>query len=192
MVAYKRGIIIGMIVVGVAVVGYACWAYVVGYWLPRPIHKAVESGNVQEVARLLEQDPGSVNAFCRLHFTTPLLIAVKNGDRDMVALLLDKGAYPRAGTGGDAVLHIAVYTKRFDIAQLLLDKGADINVKNPLGLTPLHYAVYHATPKEVELLIKRGADVNARDNEGKTPLALAKGYDRDEVVKLLRDHGGTE
>ena len=42
----------------------------------------------------------------------------------------------------------------------------------------------------VELLLANGAEVNAKANNGVTPLNLAAGHN--EVVKLLRQHGGQE
>ena len=52
----------------------------------------------------------------------------------------------------------------------LLDAGADPNVRNASGQTPLHWAVTGATPAIVAALLGAGADPNARDEDGTTPL----------------------
>jgi ankyrin repeat protein len=70
----------------------------------------------------------------------------------------------------------------------LVDEGADVNVKNEAGATPLMRAGHHADT--TAFLLERGADVNARSDDGRTPLLIAAGLpDGAAVVKLLLDHG---
>ncbi|MCQ2574858.1 MAG: ankyrin repeat domain-containing protein [Alphaproteobacteria bacterium] len=59
------------------------------------------------------------------------------------------------------------------IAKLLIEKGANVKIKDSTGLAPLHIAVmndYCCNNDIVELLISHGADVNAKDNSKNTPL----------------------
>ena len=90
---------------------------------------------------------------------------------------------------GWALLHSAAYDGRKEIVELLIAKGADVNVKSADGSggrTPLHFAAYYGHEEIVELLISKGADVNAKRSNGATPLDLALG----ETADLLRKHGG--
>ena len=57
--------------------------------------------------------------------------------------------------------------------ELLLKKGANVNVTDNEGKTPLMYAAESGVIRSVELLLKKGANVNVTDNEGKTPLMHA-------------------
>jgi len=58
----------------------------------------------------------------------------------------------------------------------LLDKGADVNAKNEIGITALWIAASNGKPDIVEVLLERGADVNARDGIWyQTPLSHAVG-----------------
>lgn len=78
-----------------------------------------------------------------------------------------------------------------EIMEFLIDKGADMNVKDGRGMTALIRAVVLERPDVMKFLIKKGADVNARDKKGKTALMYAvdrKPVNR-EVVKLLVDKG---
>lgn len=78
----------------------------------------------------------------------------------------------------------------------LLDRGADVNVRNHKGQTALHCAAKAGFAPIVALLLDRGADVNAKDHQGRTPLATAlrstvKNEDRlAAVIGLLTDAGG--
>lgn len=58
-------------------------------------------------------------------------------------------------------------------ARELLDEGANVNLSNPLGRTPLHMSVFSGHPKTSGLLIERGANLEAKDRVGMTPLHAA-------------------
>ena len=76
-----------------------------------------------------------------------------------------------------------------DTAQLLLGRGADIEVKDNNGLTPLHITAQRGYPETAHLLLIRGADIESRDNFGYTPLVRAVHQDQTETVQLLLDWG---
>ena len=79
-----------------------------------------------------------------------------------------------------------------------LAAGADVNMKDDWGKTPLHKAAAYGGKEVTELLIDADADVNAKDDEGRTPLDLAIRNSnwshirrkRTETAALLRKHGG--
>ncbi|PTB73793.1 ankyrin, partial [Trichoderma longibrachiatum ATCC 18648] len=70
-------------------------------------------------------------------------------------------------------LSYASMAGRTSTARYLLDKGADIHVKDDEGNSSLIYATLYAHQETIKLLIKRGADVRAKDSRGKTPLETA-------------------
>jgi ankyrin repeat protein len=78
---------------------------------------------------------------------------------------------------------------KVDIAQQLMDGGADVNVKNENGYSPLHKAAFWGRPGIAKLLIEHGADINAENNAGATPLKVAINSNKTEVADLLRQHG---
>jgi death-associated protein kinase len=58
--------------------------------------------------------------------------------------------------------------------QLLLDNGAQVDVRDEDGNTPLILAAKGARrPETIQLLIEKGAKVNARNKDGWTPLMIA-------------------
>ncbi|MFC1636682.1 ankyrin repeat domain-containing protein [Planctomycetota bacterium] len=125
---------------------------------------------------------------------TPLQEAAYHS-KEIVELLLAKGADINAGEGSWPALHSALDAGRFDIVDLLLAKGADVNIRDDKGQTPLHIAASYAAwnhPKIVELLLSKGADINAKDNNGKTALSYAVVGGRTKIAEILRKHGAKE
>jgi ankyrin repeat protein len=80
---------------------------------------------------------------------------------------------------GDTALHMAAAGFRVEIAQALIDRGADGSAKNRRGAEPLHYAADSniwnpgAQAATIERLIRAGADPNATDKSGVPPLHRA-------------------
>jgi len=108
-----------------------------------------------EIAELLIQEGADVNAKgYRDHKKyRPLHLAVANwGNIKMVELFLSKGAY----VDGYTIMHDAVGGQDLQIIELLISKGADVNVKNANGHTPLKVAVDSNKTSVAKLLKKLG------------------------------------
>jgi ankyrin repeat protein len=78
---------------------------------------------------------------------------------------------------------------RGDIVEIksLLDAGAQIDVTDALGRTPLHMAAFYGRTKASELLLASGASIDARDRVGMTPLHAAVLSGGRHEVELLLD-----
>jgi hypothetical protein len=89
---------------------------------------------------------------------TPLHNAVLMGYKDVMALLLDKGADVNARDCNNTTpLHYAAMADKAMVA-MLLEKGADVNAKDFFGQTPLSIAFQAANKDVIKLLLDKGAD----------------------------------
>jgi len=86
-------------------------------------------------------------------------------------------------------LHSAARYGAYSAARFLLDRGADINVKDEKGNTPLHLASIYRHDEIIDLLIQHKADVNMLNAQGQAPLSLASLYGNPESIKLLLSGG---
>ncbi|XP_031565501.1 uncharacterized protein LOC116300724 [Actinia tenebrosa] len=84
-------------------------------------------------------------------------------------------------------LHMACHSGYCDIIQLLLEKNADISIKDGQGYTAIHHAAYgDKTGEAMKLMIAHGVDPNIADNDTKcTPLHLAVKESNDNAVRIL-------
>jgi uncharacterized protein YgiM (DUF1202 family) len=89
----------------------------------------------------------------------------------------------------ESVLLDAAAAGQTDLVRSFLDHGANIEVKNKLGATPLIFASVKGHPQVVKLLLERGADVNVKTTTGITPLMAATTAGNAEAVKLLLEKG---
>ena len=75
---------------------------------------------------------------------------------------------------------------------LLIAEGADVNMIDTAGVTPLHFAADRGHKEVVQLLISKGADVNAVTKYGITPLTSATILKQKDVMELLIRQGAQE
>ena len=87
-------------------------------------------------------------------------------------------------------LHVAVREGSVEIARMLIDAGADLDVQDTWGSqTPLHVAAINERVEIARMLIGAGADVNVQDDYGWTPLHYAANNGSVEIAKMLIDAG---
>ena len=155
-----------------------------------PIHEAADRGHFAEVKRLVEEDPGLVNALDGKS-DTPLIRAVDHGHLDVASCLIDQGArVNHVGSRARTALHVACFDGKEELAQLLLERGADPALVDEDGETAVNGACFHGRVGVVGCLLRHGGSpIDLPDRLGYTPLhsAALEGYL--EVVNLVIQAG---
>ena len=115
---------------------------------------------------------------------------------DHALLLLKLGVeVNRLDNNKETPLHLAIRWYRFRLAGFLLENGADTNVENKQGMTPLHILSQSDIEDDrsilylLRLLLKKGAEVNRRDKRNETPLHLAIRWVQFKLAGALLEHG---
>lgn len=178
-------------------------------WKFTPLHEAAAKGKYEIVKLLLKHgaDPVKKNR----DGASPLDL-VREGDQDVADLLRGNAALLDAAKKGclarvqrlisaenincrdaqgrnSTPLHLAAGYNNFEVAEYLLENGADVNAQDKGGLIPLHNASSYGHLDIAALLIKHNTVVNATDKWGFTPLHEAAQKGRTQLCALLLAHG---
>ena len=90
--------------------------------------------------------------------------------------------------GFTALMH-AVHKGKFDIVKELLNKGANPNIHDHLGNSPIIEASYQNYIEIVKILLKHESKINHKDRNGITALIEASQSGHEDIVKILLQNG---
>ncbi len=116
---------------------------------------------------------------------TQLRYYCENGMTSSVVRMLKMRSIDVEASVGGTCLITAAYNGHLAICRLLAEKGAQMEARNIVDMTPLHYAAQQGHVEIVRLLCDRGADVESRDNRRWRPLHEAAMNGRISVLKEL-------
>jgi len=146
------------------------------------VFEAATLGDVLRLRLLLAGDPALVRAFSNDGFTGLHLA----GQAETAEELLRHGADPNAVARNPmrvAVINSAAASGRADLVKIVLQAGADPNVRQTAGYTALHAAAARDNIEMVQLLLDAGADASVRSDDGQTAADKAGAL----VAELLRE-----
>lgn len=183
-------------------------------------HAAIHAGDTVLMEKFLEQDPSLLYSRDQ-HGTSSFMLACLAGQPKAVELLLSKGLvmdlHEAAAAGksdrvaeilkidlqsmnardiqGYTPLHRAAAFGHGDIVWLLLSKGAQLDVKNPLAqnITPMHAALWNPNPSGARAaaspLLCNGVDPNAKLSDNRAPLHTAAEMGHLQLAEVLLRKG---
>lgn len=123
---------------------------------------------------------------------TPLHYAAKRGTGKSIAELLikNKANINAQGIDGETPLHCAVELNNAYIVSLLIENGAEKDIKDNEGNRPLDWIMRKPTTNRqevLEVLLENDADISIKNNKGKTPLQLARKIDLAKIIELIKN-----
>ena len=158
------------------------------------IHDAYKRGDLEALKTLLGDPPDFPN--CQGPRGVGKIIleyAIYHSPRSFIRKLLELGADPNYGDHAGFPSLIATLSgsdrpDMYEILELLLSFGADIQQRGHNDYSPLHYAASLQDIRAMELLLAHGADLNARTrvDDYATPLEEMENLGREQSVAFLR------
>src|SRR6266849_5332770 len=147
-------------------------------WIHDPKRPWLDRDEQEERPSPTPVSPLHYAAFWGLHSIVDFLVIERSQD-----------VRSRRITDGATPLHLATEGAHVDVAQMLIERGADLSAQNKYGNTPLHLALQHGHVDVAQMLIERGADLSAQNGIGNTPLHLALQYGHVDVAQMLIERG---
>ncbi|KAJ0410129.1 hypothetical protein ATCC90586_001614 [Pythium insidiosum] len=117
--------------------------------------------------------------------------AAQHGNATRVQTLLDRRSVvsidvPETRTRWTA-LHFAAHGGHVEVVQLLLERGADPELRDAMGNTPLHLSAGWGNLRTTVLLLEAGASPSVVNDSGLSALQLAQRLARREQLRVLED-----
>ncbi|RWA08658.1 hypothetical protein EKO27_g6434 [Xylaria grammica] len=165
------------------------------------LEDAIRNDSRNEVETLLNSEWGLLNVFIEHRITegnrivtlnlTPLSFAAALGCSLALEVLLDRvpdvdAVIPSTGI---TALHLAARYGYKDSVELLLLRGANINLQDQEGRSPLHYAARYGKQEVITYLLDNKANPDLRNNKGDSPFHTAATYGNLDSLKLLYKRG---
>jgi ankyrin repeat protein/beta-lactamase regulating signal transducer with metallopeptidase domain len=151
-----------------------------------PLMWAATHGHL-EVVQLLMNHGADRNARTNTGWT-PLRYAIQSENVELIKFLKGQATLNELDGDGFSELHRAASGGHADRARILLDAGADVNVRQATFKgTPLQYAASSGHAEVVKLLLDRDAAIDATDSFGRTPLMWAAQAGHMDAVRVLLD-----
>lgn len=161
------------------------------------LHEAILSGSTKHVRRAIKKitvgknaNPAMINQYDELG-RTPLSMAVKILNIEMIDMLLDHDALPDIvdEDTGRTPLFFSVLQRAHIISQTLISYKATIDMSDFHCVTPLMLAASLGDLHHLKMFVDRNADVDARDENGWTPLHYAANANSKQCLYYLMKEG---
>ncbi|MBA8667813.1 tetratricopeptide repeat protein [Holosporaceae bacterium 'Namur'] len=158
-----------------------------------PLHIAAIAGNIEVVEYLISKAADVMLASSSgqnvLHY------AAHYGKYEIIVKILDsvsdylrKELITSKDKDGKRALHYAAFHPNKIIVETLIQRGAEPNIKNSYGYTPLHFAANrNSNPEVTKALIEAGAKTNKVNINGDTALILAIKFKNYEHAQIISD-----
>lgn len=148
--------------------------------------EAARNGDIALMEKLHKANPDTINSMNSQGYSV-LILATYYNQIDMVKYLIKKKVDLISDKGSSTALQACSYKGFKEIAKALLDYGADPNIHDANGITPLLYACQFQHIEIVSMLKHAGANLDYKDQSGRTAMDYCKLLGYDEILAILND-----
>jgi ankyrin repeat protein len=152
----------------------------------KDVFDTARRGTVDEMRKLMAINKDTINAVNNMGFT-PLILACYRGNNDVAEFLIKNVKDVDYDSSSGTALAAVAVKGNAQLAKGLLERGANPNIADPTGITPLIYATEFENIELMKLLLSYKADKKQTDKEGKTPYDYAVFTNNQEVINLLKN-----
>jgi len=172
-----------------------------------PLLLEMVKGNTQQVKKMVlacadYRNPEQQVITIQQHdYTSPIILAIVNGDVDLLKFLNEKGEIPldvqekntaNPGLKGWSAPWTAVAFNQPKVLDYLIEQRINMDTRQEKnGETPLIHAIILNNKYLVNKLLGAGADPDFSDSKGITPLLYTLALDLPDLAKILLSHGAT-
>jgi ankyrin repeat protein len=160
--------------------------------LQRQLMKAIYIGEVQNIRKCVNVLGADVNALDK-NACSPLYLAAMMGQIDAMKALLKLGADVNTDKNGRSPLIGAATTtaenSREEAIRVLAANGADVNVPDTNGFTPVYVVAEKGFTAAIRVLAELGADVNVASNARHSPVFVAAENGHVGAIRVLVEFG---
>ncbi|GLB50512.1 ankyrin repeat-containing protein [Neptunitalea sp. Y10] len=142
-------------------------------------------GTLEQMESVYKVHPEQIDSLDERGFT-PLILACYRGNTEVAKFLAEKTKQVDYTCDNGTALMAVCFKGNIDLAKALLAHGANPNMGDEKGTTPLIYAVQFQNHELVKLLLAAGADKTQKDHMGKSPFEYAVFTKNQEIIKLLK------
>jgi ankyrin repeat protein len=152
----------------------------------KSIFDVARSGTVSEVKELMKQNPDIINQTNESGFS-PLILACYRENIAVAEFLMENVKDINYGSTQGSALTASVFKSNKGLTQKLLANGANANLADSNGVTPLIYAVQLQDKDLVKILLEYKANKDLADKQGKTAFEYAIFSKNHEIINLLKN-----
>lgn len=155
------------------------------------LFEAAAAGDTERLKQHLDENPNATEEFSKDGFNA-LGLAAYFGRVESAEILLQRGADPNVEARNQTrtrPIHSAIANRDHEaalaMARLLVDNGAEVDIAQEGGWTPLHQAAAHGQTQVVEMLLANGARPGRTSDDGRTASDMAREAGHQQVAERL-------